>query len=71
MINAYFFWSMLLKASDKLEYIFFVKIGRLIISSHGSSVGSVLDWYLEHPGFKSRRPQLNCQLEKGCLFWPM
>ena len=36
------------------------------ISSQDSSVGSTLDWYSEGPGFKSRRLQLNVQLEKGC-----
>ena len=35
-------------------------------SSQDSSVGSALDWYSEGPGFKSRRLQLNFQLEKGC-----
>ena len=35
-------------------------------SSQDSSVGSTVDWYLEGPGFKSRRLQLNFQLEKGC-----
>ena len=36
------------------------------VFSQDSSVGSVLDWYLEGPGFKSCRLQLNCQLQKGC-----
>ena len=35
-------------------------------SSQDSSVSSALDWYLEGPGFKSCRLQLNFQLEKGC-----
>ena len=35
-------------------------------SSQDSSVGSTLDWYSEGPEFKSRRLQLNFQLEKGC-----
>ena len=36
------------------------------LSSQDSSVGSMLDWYLEGSGFKSRRLQINFQLEKGC-----
>ena len=36
------------------------------LSSQDSSVGSALDGYLEGPGFKSRRLQLNLQLEKSC-----
>ena len=36
------------------------------LSSQDSSVGSALEWYLEGPGFKSRRLQLSFQLEKGC-----
>ena len=41
-------------------------LNSLEISSQDSSVGSALDWYSEGPGFKSRRLQLNFQLEKGC-----
>ena len=36
------------------------------VSSQDSSVGSPLDYHLEGPGFKSRRLQLNFQLEEGC-----
>ena len=37
-----------------------------IKSRKDNSVGSVLDWYSEGPGFKSCRLQLNFQVDKGC-----
>ena len=54
--------------SDFEHLLFTVKTLSDIIfqSSQDSSVGSTLDWYSEGLGFKSRRLQLNFQLEKGC-----
>ena len=37
----------------------------MFASSQDSSVGSMVDWYLEGPGFKSRHLQLNFHMEKG------
>ena len=49
-----------------LAYFLSIKIDFFLILIFDSSVGSTLDWYSEGPGFKSRRLQMNFQLEEGC-----
>ena len=49
-----------------LEYFLALKIDFFLILIFDSSVGSMLDWYLEGPGFKSCRLQINFELEEGC-----